>query len=568
MSTNGHSAGVLRQVDRLFGEGTVAGLDEGRLLERFVDRRDEAAFEALVTQFGPMVLGVCKRSLTDSHDVEDAFQATFLILVRKAGTIRDGDRLGNWLYGVAYRVSVRARARRRHSREVAGVEEIAVIPQITRESERVELEAVLDEELSRLPEKYRAPLVLCNLQGETYEEAARRLKCPVGTIRSRTAKAREMLRCRLVRRGFTPSAGALAVAFAPSSTKAAIPPALLRAAVAGSRVLTAKTVTAGVVSASVGGLTREVLRAMLLTKLQWAAGTMAVIAGIVTGAGVVSGYQGKGGKKDSPRAVDLAQVKKNETPVVKDNEEFAASLSGDQVIAALAGDRIKVAKEVRDLTMILFKGGEVRLERYFEAEDRYINAFLSATMAQDERDRLLREEDKASRRLELMVKELYKKGEATLADVKLAEFHRIDLALRPIEDAQRRNPLWPSLPAIANYENQDPVKRKKVYEQFVRLQKNADLESVLKKSVTFSYPRPTPLSEVFTFFEAIGVEAVVEGKSMYVDPEGLKKVNVTMDTKITLLLTTCTIGDALKRVLEPLGLTYSVKNGLIWITAR
>src|SRR4051812_11969547 len=106
---SGRSGAVLRQVDALFDRGTVAGMDEGLLLERFVARRDEAAFEALVARFGPMVFGICHRMLDDPQDAEDAFQATFLVLVRKAATLRDGERLGNWLYGVACRVAARAR---------------------------------------------------------------------------------------------------------------------------------------------------------------------------------------------------------------------------------------------------------------------------------------------------------------------------------------------------------------------------------------------------------------------------------------------------------------------------
>src|SRR3954447_6451072 len=123
MST-GHYGAVLRHLQRLFSLGTVAGLTEWQLLHRYVTRHDEAAFEALVARHGPMVLGVCRRVLDDPHDVEDAFQATFLVLVKKAGSIRDRDVLGTWLYGVARRVAVRARveARRRRARERAGVE--------------------------------------------------------------------------------------------------------------------------------------------------------------------------------------------------------------------------------------------------------------------------------------------------------------------------------------------------------------------------------------------------------------------------------------------------------------
>src|SRR6516164_3746486 len=144
---------VLRQIDRLFREGTLTGLGDGPLLERYLTRRDEDAFEALVDLHGPMVLGLCRRMLRDPRDIEDAFQATFLVLVRKAPAIRDRCLLSSWLYGVAYRVARRARttAFRRRSREtdVADVQ-IATAPQMP---DRFEVNAIVDQELSRLPEK-------------------------------------------------------------------------------------------------------------------------------------------------------------------------------------------------------------------------------------------------------------------------------------------------------------------------------------------------------------------------------------------------------------------------------
>lgn len=282
---------VLRGVHDLFARGAVAGVDEGRLLERFVSRRDDADFEALVALFGPMVLGVCRRRLADPHDVEDAFQATFLVLVRKAATIRDGARLGNWLYGVACRVSARARVRRLRRREVTGEVE-AVETRHAGDGERRELARVLDEELGRLPEKYRAPLVLCYLQGQTYEETARRLQWPVGTVRSRTARGRELMRSRLTRRGITLPGGLLAATLASAATEAAVPQALSGATVAvAARVAAGRGVTAGVVSASVRDLTRGVLRAMLLTKVRWAVVTGALTATLASSAWVIAGAQ-------------------------------------------------------------------------------------------------------------------------------------------------------------------------------------------------------------------------------------------------------------------------------------
>ena len=207
----GRQVAVLTSIGQLFHSGPVAGLDDGQLLERFVARRDEAAFAALVALHGPMVLGVCRRMLRDGHDVEDAFQATFLVLVKRAGSIRDPGRLGPWLHGVARRVAMRARAeaaRRRSHQDLSGPAVVAEEPAV-RPASRAEGDDVLgviDEEVARLPSRYRDAVVLCDLEGRSYAEAARRLSCPMGTLQSRLARGRARLRTRLVRRGVAPMA--------------------------------------------------------------------------------------------------------------------------------------------------------------------------------------------------------------------------------------------------------------------------------------------------------------------------------------------------------------------------
>jgi len=276
MASGGYGP-VLRQVDRLLGvHGTASGLGEGALLRRFADGRDEAAFEALVTRHGPMVLGTCRRILADPHDVDDAFQATFLVLARKAGSIRDGDRLGPWLHGVARRVATRSRtlSARRAARERPGAEERASAG--ADPSELVELRAALDEELARLPEKYRAPLVLCYLEGLTHDEAAVQLSWPVGTVRSRLARGRDRLRSRLTRRGLSPSAAVPAILPAP-----AIPEVLISSTV---RIATA----AGSAPAHVASLAKGALIAMMWHKIR-AIAAVGLVAGLAAGgAGAVA----------------------------------------------------------------------------------------------------------------------------------------------------------------------------------------------------------------------------------------------------------------------------------------
>ena len=171
---------IVESLGRLFATGTATALGEAELLERFVSQGDARAFEVILQRHGPMVLRVCRRVLDDSNDVDDAFQATFLILVKKAASIREREVLGTWLYGVARRVAVRARvnARLRRSRERSDVEAITMEKPRESHAEALELRALLDGELERLPYRYRAPMILCDLEGQTHEQAAAQLRLP------------------------------------------------------------------------------------------------------------------------------------------------------------------------------------------------------------------------------------------------------------------------------------------------------------------------------------------------------------------------------------------------------
>ncbi len=210
------SGAALGEIQKLFGWGAMGAWTDSQLIEGFLSGQEEseAAFRVLIHRHGPMVLGVCRRILGDEHAAEDAFQATFLVFVKKAGMLRDRGLLTNWLYGVALKVSHKERARgerrrvvERHAAEQA--------PRLEDDPVSGELRWLIDEEIRRLPERYRVPLLLCHVEGLRHDEVARRLGCPVGTVESRLSRARERLRSQLARRGLTPSASALGAMLRP-----------------------------------------------------------------------------------------------------------------------------------------------------------------------------------------------------------------------------------------------------------------------------------------------------------------------------------------------------------------
>jgi RNA polymerase sigma factor (sigma-70 family) len=269
-------------------------LGDADLLERFIEKRDETAFAVLLKRHGPMVFGVCQRILGNPHDAEDAFQATFLILARRVSSVRPREAVGNWLYGVAYRTALEARAKikRRCAREKQ-VDEMPE-PEERRQECRHDLLALLDRELHRLPDKYRLPVVLCDLEGRSRKEVARQLAIPEGTLSSRLAAARKKLVWRLSRYGLSVSGASLALLM----TEKAVPASLLVATLRAAMLLTAGQVAG--ISAGVITLTEGVLRTMFIAKLKTATVFMSGVAALGLGTGGLM-YQTHVGAADSPR---------------------------------------------------------------------------------------------------------------------------------------------------------------------------------------------------------------------------------------------------------------------------
>ncbi len=270
----------------------TAGPSDGRLLEDYLAREDADAFAALVRRHGSMVWGVCRRVLRDPHDADDAFQATFLVLVRKAATVRPRHAVGSWLYGVAYRTALKARsdaARRRAKERLAAACRSRAVP----ESTGPETGLLLDQEIHRLPEQSRAVVVLCDLEGATRKEAARRLGWPEGTVAGRLARARALLARRLARHGFTAPLVALAAAASAGRAGTLSPPPVTAAARAG--------------TPRAAALAGAFVRAMALAKLRAGAVVLAATLGVVTLAYAATGGAPKG-EPDAPASTDRQPV--------------------------------------------------------------------------------------------------------------------------------------------------------------------------------------------------------------------------------------------------------------------
>jgi RNA polymerase sigma factor (sigma-70 family) len=278
--------GVIQHIRSAMSLCDVAGLTDRQLLGDFVSRRDETALAALMQRHGPMVWGVCRRVLGSHHDAEDAFQATFLVLVRRAASIASRELIANWLYGVAHRTAMKARSinARRQSRErqVLRMPDPAVVEQDRWD----DLQPLLDQELSRLPDMFRVVIVLCDLEGKTRKEAARYLHLPEGTVGSRLARAREVLAKRLTDRGLALTGGALAMVLAQNAAAAGMPDSVMANTIGAASLLAAGQSAAEAVSPPVAALTDGVLKAMLMSKLKTTA--VLVLGFLVTGATILA----------------------------------------------------------------------------------------------------------------------------------------------------------------------------------------------------------------------------------------------------------------------------------------
>jgi RNA polymerase sigma factor (sigma-70 family) len=385
--TGGRLQAVVEFLHRVAGPSAEEAAD-GHLLRRFVTLHDEAAFALLLRRHGPMVLAVCRRMLRRSHDIEDAFQATFLVLARRAASIGHPHRLPNWLYGVAYRTALKARSlsARRHARERPLDDLDCPAPA---DGDAPDLAALLHEEISRLPEKYRSAFILCYLQGKTTAEAGKELHCPRGTVLSRLAWARARLRGRLTRKGIAPSAPVLSAALA-AGARSALPRSLLDTTCASVRAFTASTTTTGEPAAPAAVLATGVLQSMMLGKCKMMVGSVLALALALLPLGLL-GRAGWGAAAPREPAVSpVAEVSRLDPGIPKGwglvtsrPEDLSAGLDrgvfhGGKASASLAlaqGDEDAVTHLTQFIRADGYRGQRVRFTGWIKARELGLAAF-------------------------------------------------------------------------------------------------------------------------------------------------------------------------------------------------
>lgn len=426
MSGEDHS-GALRGVRTLFSSGTLGELTDWQLLERFVNRNDglsEDAFTILLERHGPMVWGVCCRLLLPDHPAAaDAFQATFLVLVRKASAVRVGDSLGPWLYGVSRRVAARARATtlRRRMRETSGVEAVAVPAADPGSTEWL---AILDEEIGRLPEHQRAAVVLCDLESVPHEEAARRLGCPVGTVESRLSRGRQRLRDRLVRRGLAPAAAALWAATAREGS-AAMPAGLIEQS---ARSLTSSP-AACTLPVAVAALAEGVIHMMWLARLRMLAAVAAVL--IIATAGVA--VQGR--SQPAPQGA-REKAKTAAPPAAGAGDAAQGDLTVNQ---ALAREQLALIDQALEVLRRLIKDGRISLSdpRFSLWERRRLETLRKAGAGKAEIVAALEKYVKTMKEDEALAKAMHESARGNMVDVYDARFRRMEAEIWLNEEKAR-----------------------------------------------------------------------------------------------------------------------------------
>ena len=604
-----------RQLGRLLQSGSVAGLNEGQLLDRFLTKRDDAAFEAIVARHGPMVQGVCRGILRDPNDVDDAFQATFLVLVRKAADLRHQEVIANWLYGVAFRVARRAREQAM-KRSHADATEIDPADSRTVPLDDFDLRPLIHEELNRLPETYRAALVLCYLEGQTHEAAATQLGWPIGTVKGRLARAKGLLRARLTRRGIAVSTAGLAVALA-KETRAAVPDALVQTTTTSALSAATAGLAASTISPHIASLAGGVLQTMAPMKLKYIA--MLAVAGLLSASGV-SAYQAKPqpvAPTSSKSASNTAPVEQKPRELLRAEEKLRLidqafeTFEEEKATGQLFGswqqhydswtERRKKAlldleKIHQQLEGLDFQLNEARrqLESARRTEERLKRSSLKVNISESDhfntKFAILEAEETLERAIEARKTQRLSEASGTqktsAAKEDRATSEKTAVALVAAEDALKRSLEFrkeqssaesqartEAILKGASGENPPPASKAAGasaarYPQDI--ERNKRIEEVLEQSLTMAFPNPTPLEDILKYTKQNTMSEELNfpsGIPIYVNPSGLSKSEKTTKSEVSLEIEGLPLRTTLRLILEQLDLDYEVHDGVLEINA-
>jgi RNA polymerase sigma factor (sigma-70 family) len=571
-------------IGRIFRGQTVTGLSEWQLLQRYLERQDEVAFEALVARHGPMVLGVCRRMLSCQNDVEDAFQATFLVLVRRARQLGPRDAIGPWLYGVASRVALRARCEAARRRRFESIQIDAAASAPANAPADLELAESLDQELSRLPSKYRSPIVLCYLEGQSHEEAARVLKWPVGTVKGRLARARGLLRDRLARRGLAPTM--LALCRPPASDAiGSVPRELLESTVRSGLKCAIGHTTGQVVSTSIATLVEGVLTAMFFTKMQWIGAALLISALALAGAGVMAQQERK--PLDGALTQSVVPVTEGASTLANAGQDLAATRSpGSGPLALASAERGKSSPAARENAALApglsdpegqllqaanhawnkvyseYASGSGTVDRLHDVSMLLLDAQKQTATTPDETASAIRDHlDRIRSIARLRQKIPHAASTADGDNAKLLAFAaKAELELSQgagggFGGGEIARPKKPPIPLGPTGQGKDPKS------QMILIRLN-DL-------VPLKFADETPLEDFLKYIkESTKSAAMSHGIPIYVDPLGLQEAEKSMNSTIRIELDGVPLKRTLQLVLKQLGLAYFVEDGMIYITSQ
>src|SRR5438105_3881400 len=365
-------AAVIQHIHQIVGAPDAEELTDRQLLEQFTSKRDESAFATLVRRHGELVLGVSRRILKHNQDAEDVFQATFLVLARKAASVRWHESVGNWLYEVAQRLALESRTdiNRRRVREREA--QSTVRPEALSEVARRELCLVLDEEMQRLPERYRGALLICYLEGRTRDQAARQLGWSLRTLDRRLERGRELLRRRLTRRGVTLSAALWAVGSSQNSGTAGVPAMLAAATIKAAGSTSASAMSSEVMSANVAALVEGVLKPAALAKLKMA-GMLTLALSLLAAGGVLIAQKSHQGQQPEAKQKEPGKPADDTADLQKVGKLTAVDSFGDPLppgaVARLGSTRLRhawlsEATFTPDGKAVLSAGGDGRVRAW------------------------------------------------------------------------------------------------------------------------------------------------------------------------------------------------------------